>query len=77
MMMARMKCLFLLRLLTTTVATAQEYIIVGVSGGLQDGFPEHSKLDYHSGQSEEVPAVFLGQALVRGYKAYLNFMEET
>jgi hypothetical protein len=74
-----MKCLFLLLLLKTTTLSvaAQEYIIVGVSGGLQDGFPDHSKLDYHSGQSDEVPAVFLGRALVRGYKAYLDVMQET
>jgi hypothetical protein len=77
-----MKLLSLLLLLTsastTTVVTAQDYIIVGVSGGLQDGFPDHDKMDYHAGQLlDEVQAVFLGRALVRGYKAYLDVMEET
>lgn len=54
----------------------QEYIIVGVSGGLQAGFPDHKNLDYHPGQVDEVQAVFLGRALVRGFKSYLDVMEE-
>jgi len=54
----------------------REYLIVGVSGGLQDGFPEHHKLDYHSGESDESRAIFLGRALVRGYKAFLDVMQE-
>jgi len=53
----------------------QEYIIVGVSGGLQAGFPDHKNLDYHTGEADEVQAVFLGRALVRGYKSYLDVME--
>lgn len=53
----------------------QEYIIVGVSGGLQGGFPDHKNLDYHPGQDDEVQAVFLGRALVRGYKSFLDVME--
>ena len=54
---------------------SQEYIIVGVSGGLQAGFPDHKNLDYHAGKDDEVQAVFLGRALVRGYKSYLDVME--
>jgi hypothetical protein len=56
----------------------QEYVIVGVSGGLQEGFPEHIRMDYRHGEGEgvEVPAVFLGRALVRGYRSYLDVMEE-
>jgi hypothetical protein len=54
---------------------AHDYLIVGVSGGLQDGFPERSKMDYHHGQDDEVPAVFIGKALVRGYKAFLDVMQ--
>jgi hypothetical protein len=54
-----------------------EYIVVGVSGGLQDGFPEHTRLDYHAGKLDEVQAIFLGRALVRGYKAYLDVMQPT
>lgn len=53
----------------------QEYMIVGVSGGLQAGFPDHPNLDYHPGQDDEVQAVFLGRALVRGYKSFLDVME--
>jgi hypothetical protein len=52
-----------------------EYIIVGVSGGLQAGFPDHNKIDYHPGEDDEVQGVFLGRALVRGYKSYLDVME--
>jgi hypothetical protein len=79
-----------------------KYVIIGVSGGLQKGFPDHSKLDYyHHGPphghdddddddddddepddavitaSNTIKAVFLGRALVRGYKAYLDVMEPT
>ena len=54
-----------------------EYIVVGVSGGLQDGFPEHTRLDYHSDKLDEVQVIFLGRALVRGYKAYLDVMQPT
>ena len=57
------------------VQAKNEYIIVGVSGGLQFGFPDHSKMDYHSGQPDGVEAIFLGRALVRGYKAYLDVMQ--
>lgn len=53
----------------------REYIIVGVSGGLQAGFPDHNKIDYHPGEDDEVQGVFLGRALVRGYKSYLDVME--
>jgi hypothetical protein len=52
-----------------------EYVIVGVSGGLQAGFPDHNKIDYHPGEVDEVQGVFLGRALVRGYKSYLDVME--
>lgn len=61
----------------TVVVQAVEYVMVGVSGGLQEGFPEHFRMDYHSGQDDEVPAVFLGRALVRGYKSYLDVMQPT
>lgn len=55
-----------------------QYVIVGVSGGLQEGFPEHVRLDYRYGEGDdvEVPAVFLGRALVRGYRSYLDVMEQ-
>lgn len=54
-----------------------EYIVVGVSGGLQAGFPEHDKLDYTNVGASEVQAIFLGRALVRGYKSYLDVMQPT
>jgi hypothetical protein len=58
----------LILLQTTALA---EYYVIGVSGGLQDGFPERSKMDYKNSK-----AIFLGRALVRGYKAYLDVMQE-
>ena len=67
--------LFLWSIITLQSVQAQNYIIIGVSGGLQDGFPDHKNLDWHAGQEDEVQAVFLGRALVRGYKAYLDVME--
>ena len=60
---------------TRILADNPEYVMVGVSGGLQAGFPEHFRMDYHSGMEDEVPAVFLGRALVRGYKSYLDVMQ--
>jgi hypothetical protein len=54
----------------------RHYTIVGVSGGLQDGFPDRINMDYHYGQEDESKALFLGRALVRGYKAYLDVMQE-
>lgn len=62
---------------TTTAAPdpSREYLIVGVSGGLQDGFPERPKMNYHDGLEDETKAVFVGKALVRGYKAFLDVMQ--
>jgi hypothetical protein len=50
-----------------------DYVMVGVSGGLQEGFPDHFRLDYR----KEGPAVFVGRALVRGYRSYLDVMQPT
>jgi hypothetical protein len=71
-------------LATTTLCSAtardapldRQYLFVGISGGLQDGFPAHSKMDYHVGLEDEVPAIFLGRALVRGCKAFLDVMQD-
>jgi hypothetical protein len=67
---------------TTTTTTrkgtnpgGQQYLLIGVSGGLQDGFPDRRKLDYEN-DDEVVKAIFLGRALIRGYKAYLDVMQE-
>lgn len=62
-------------LFTANPAFAHEYLIVGVSGGLQDGFPERPKMDYHHDLEDEVKAIYLGKALVRGYKAFLDVMQ--
>lgn len=54
----------------------RQYLFVGVSGGLQDGFPDHNKMDYHVGLEDEVRAIFIGRALVRGCKAFLDVMQD-
>jgi hypothetical protein len=59
-----------------TVPTGRQYLFVGVSGGLQDGFPDHNKVDYHAGLEDEVRAIFIGRALVRGCKAFLDVMQD-
>ena len=56
-------------------ASDQHYVVVGVSGGLQDGFPDHAKMDYHQGEDDTVKAIFVGRGLVRGAKAFLDVME--
>jgi hypothetical protein len=56
--------------------SADSFLLIGVSGGLQEGFPAHTKLDYHEGQDDESKAIFLGRALVRGYKPLLDVMQE-
>mmetsp|Transcript_13451 Transcript_13451/g.29785 ORF Transcript_13451/g.29785 Transcript_13451/m.29785 type:complete len:346 (+) Transcript_13451:260-1297(+) len=53
-----------------------EYLIIAVSGGLQHGFPEHDKLDY-TGTKPPTKAIYLGRALVRGYRGYLDVMSPT
>ena len=67
---------FLLHMRSAAAAEDHEYISIGVSGGLQDGFPDHVKMDYHPGEPDEVQAIFIGRALVRGCKAYLDVMQE-
>jgi hypothetical protein len=54
----------------------RQYLLVGVSGGLQDGFPDHNKMDYHVGLEDEVRAIFIGRALVRGCMAFLDVMQD-
>jgi hypothetical protein len=60
---------------------AVQYRAIAVSGGLQEGFPDHAKMDYYPSNEENddgsgvVKAVFVGRALVRGCKAYLDVME--
>jgi hypothetical protein len=53
------------------------YLLIGVSGTLQDGFPLRNRLDYtDAGVDDEfVPAILIGTALVRGYKAYMDIKE--
>lgn len=52
------------------------YLLLGVSGTLQDGFPLRNRLDYIALDGTKYPARFVGKALVPGYKAYLDIKEE-
>ena len=62
-------------------SSTTKYLLIGVSGGLQDGFPERSKMDYEQYDALTnttitiTPAIFIGKALIRGYKAFLDVME--
>ena len=53
----------------------QEYLLVGVSGGLQDRFPEQPKRNYNHGLENESKAIYyVGKRLVKGNKAFLDAM---
>ena len=75
------KCLLLaavtLAIIVPTQAqiAAESYSLIGVSGGLQEGFPAHAKLHYQDNDGSVVKALYLGRGLVRGYKAFLDLME--
>ena len=43
---------------------------------IQKGFPERFRMDYNSGLQDEIEAKFLGRALVRGYRSYLDVMQK-
>ena len=58
-----------------TEESEKEYYMIAVSGGLQDGFPGRDKLDYIT-ETERSRATLIGTAFVRGYKSYLDVMEE-
>ncbi|CAJ1953885.1 unnamed protein product [Cylindrotheca closterium] len=52
------------------------YYMLGVSGGLQDGYPHRKNLDYTNPETgETVKAILLGKVFVRGYKSYMDVME--
>ncbi|CAN0348577.1 unnamed protein product, partial [Pylaiella littoralis] len=54
----------------------RSYHLVGVSGGLQDGFAARHCLDYHAGLDDESKALLVGNALVKGYKAFLDVKQK-
>jgi len=62
---------------TATTTEERQYVLIGVSGTLQDGFPLRDRLDFHLGLKDESKAIFLGRSLVRGYKAYLDIKQES
>jgi hypothetical protein len=48
-----------------------DFVMVAVSGTLEEGFPLRPNLDYVS-PTERVNSVFLGHALIRGLRAHLD-----
>jgi hypothetical protein len=65
---------------SSSIPPSTKYMMIGVSGGLQDGFPERNKMDYKchdpiNNTTFMIPAIFIGKSLVRGYKAFLDVME--
>lgn len=67
--------LFLAVAASATPSKDRQYLLVGVSGGLQDGFPERGKLNYNHGLEDESKAIYVGKGLVKGYKAFLDVMQ--
>ena len=67
--------LFLVRAIFGIPLKDRQYLLVGVSGGLQDGFPERPKLNYNHGLEDESKAIYVGKGLVKGYKAFLDVMQ--
>lgn len=56
------------------------YVLLAVSGTLEEGFELRENLDYRPFGSDgpgRVNATFLGKALVRGYKAFLDIKNPT
>ena len=59
------------------------YVLLAVSGTLEEGFELRSNMDYHpvdeddGSSSQRVNATFLGKALVRGYKSFLDIKNPT
>jgi hypothetical protein len=76
---AMFKPLFVVLFLAVATSAApskdRHYLLVGVSGGLQDGFPERHKLNYNHGLEDESKAIYVGKGLVKGYKAFLDVMQ--
>lgn len=55
-----------------------KFVIVAVSGTLEEGFPLRPNLDFLTEVNEgnpEVRAIFLGHALVRGLRAFLDIKD--
>jgi hypothetical protein len=51
-----------------------DFVMVAVSGTLEEGFPLRPNLNYVS-PTERVDAVFLGRALIRGLRAHLDMKD--
>ncbi len=55
------------------------YVLLAVSGTLEEGFELRRNLDYRPSDDDasSVNAIFLGKALVRGYKSFLDIKNPT
>lgn len=58
----------------TGVCEGSDFIMLAVSGTLEEGFPLRPNLDFVS-PTERVDAIFLGRALIRGLRAYLDMKD--
>ena len=67
--------LFLVISISGTPVKDRHYLLLGVSGGLQDGFTGRPKLNYNHGLEDESKAIYVGRGLVKGYKAFLDVMQ--
>lgn len=68
--------------LKTCATTSQPifYVLIAVSGTLEEGFELRKNMDYRPFGNDgpgRVNATFLGKALVRGYKSYLDIKDPT
>jgi hypothetical protein len=66
-------CLFSCLICCDAQESPQSFLLIGVSGTLQDGFELRDRLDYKNPlDGATTKAQFVGKALVRGYKAYFD-----
>jgi hypothetical protein len=54
--------------------SGSDFVLVAVSGTLQEGFPLRPNLDFVA-PGERVNAIFVGNALIRGLKAHLDIKD--
>lgn len=69
---------FILLVISFAFGSADEetFVLIGVSGTLQDGFELRDRLDHVDGATHKITrAIFVGTALVRGYKSYLDIKQ--
>jgi hypothetical protein len=58
----------------TGTCEGSDFLMIAVSGTLEEGFPLRPNLDFRS-PTETVKAVFVGHALIRGLRAHLDLKD--